>query len=273
MATGILTGCADASIEDPPPGKTQASSPVVGGTTADPGSWPWIVSLRTSNNSHYCGGSLIDPSWVLTAAHCGMPASVRVGPTASTAVVRNVTRRIVHPGYNASTSRNDVALIQLSQPVDGVETVRLNRDPGFPASVPLAEATSTAWANTHVAGWGATAEGGSGSATLLEAAVPALTNSSCANAYPNDEISASNLCAGYQGGGVDTCQGDSGGPLTFSFGRPLLAGITSWGIGCARPGLPGVYVRVSSYIDWITQNVANAEPFSPTAVITITTSG
>ncbi|HEX8537448.1 MAG TPA: trypsin-like serine protease [Cystobacter sp.] len=130
--------------------------------------------------------------------------------------------------------------------------------------------------NTNAAGWGATVENGGSTATLLAAAMPAVANASCADAYSSypsiGVVFPSNLCAGYQGGGVDTCQGDSGGPLTFLFGHPQLAGVTSWGLGCARPGLPGVYARVSSYIEWITQHVTTARTFSPTAVIVTVTS-
>jgi secreted trypsin-like serine protease len=272
-----LTHCVGVDADEVVYESKSSTFPIVGGSTANPNDWPWIVSLRSSSNAHTCGGSLIAPDWVLTAAHCPSPANVRVGPTASTAVSRNVLKRIVHPGYNATTGENDVALIQLSQSVSGVEAVFLNLDSGFPYAIPLVEATQPVLANINVAGWGATTEEGIGSATLLAAMLPTVTNNSCASAYnpyPNvGVVFASNLCAGYQHGGVDTCQGDSGGPLTFSFGRPLLAGVTSWGLGCARPGLPGVYGRVSSYTGWITQHVTSAGTFSPTALIVVITSG
>lgn len=273
VASVALANCTDVGREPFVEERPSSEAPIVGGTTASAADWPWIVSLRNGSGSHFCGGTLIAEDWVLTAAHCPTPATVRVGPTTSTAVVRNISRIIRHPAYNASTDENDIALIQLSQAVTGVTPALLNRDGGFPSAIALNQATSTAQANTRIAGWGATSEGGSGSAVLLNASVPALTNDSCAAAYAPSTIFASNLCAGYQAGGTDTCQGDSGGPLTYSFGGSLLAGITSWGIGCARAGLPGVYTRVSSHTDWITQNVTAARTYSPTAVIVAVTTG
>ncbi|XXX74009.1 serine protease [Sorangium sp. So ce134] len=263
-----LAGCVGSEADYVPEDVASDALPIVGGVPAVAAEWPWMVSLRDSTNSHFCGGTLIAPTWVLTAAHCGAPASVKIGPAASTAVSRGVAQRIAHPSYNASTSANDIALLRLSSAVTGVATAPLNRDAEFPNGVALSNATGSASRNVRVAGWGDTSEGGSPSATLLAAAVPVITNSSCATAYSGlGAVFASNICAGLMGGGVDTCQGDSGGPLTFQFGGPLLSGITSWGEGCARPGLPGIYARISSYIDWIAQHVSNSQTVSPTALI------
>ena len=273
LLAAALLSCAD-TTSDVTEGETHSSEqPIVGGTVATAAAWPWIVSLRTSSGAHDCGGTLIDDDWVLTAAHCGTPASIRIGPDAA-AVTRNVAQVIPHPSYNVSTAANDIALIRLSQAVPSVAPVRLNRDGGFPSTIPHNEATNTAQANTRAAGWGRTSATGPLSSVLLETAVPAVTNASCASAFAGAlrPVLASNLCAGFSGGGTGVCNGDSGGPLAYAFGGSVQAGITSWGSPCARPGFPDVYTRVSSYADWITQHVPDAKTFSPTAIIVTVTS-
>jgi len=102
-----------------------------------------------------------------------------------------------------------------------------------------------------ILGWGDTTEGGSASPVLLGATVPVVSDATCKAAYKKYDATAM-VCAGYPQGGVDTCQGDSGGPMAAG---ARLIGITSWGTGCARPGLPGVYVRVATYYADLTQQI------------------
>jgi len=103
-----------------------------------------------------------------------------------------------------------------------------------------------------VAGWGATSEGGAGSDRLKEVALPIVSDAQCAAHYGSSTVAATEVCAGYPEGGQDSCQGDSGGPfMVRNGGSWLLAGIVSWGDGCARPGVPGVYAEVGALASFI----------------------
>jgi len=248
-----------------PPGTDDVIMYIVGGTPAEDGPYRFTVSLQR-NGSHFCGGSYIANNWILTAAHC-----VPTGSTSGLSVLigRNdlnasggeriaVSQVIVHPSYNDRTSNNDIALLRLQSPV----TVSA-------AKVRLANASETSQGAGEgdlvtVTGWGATREGGPGSADLLKVDVPVVSNSSCNSAYGN--ITSNMLCAGYTSGGRDSCQGDSGGPLVFqSQGQFYQVGVVSFGNGCARPNYPGVYTRVSQYTDWIAQYTGSTPPPPPPA--------
>jgi len=232
---------------------------IVGGKEAYPGKWPWMV-VMAANGRHSCGGTLIHPRWVLTAAHC----VTRRSPSSLTMVLGEhnqrqkqgfekfyrVRRIISHPSYGRSTgvtNDNDIALIQLTQDVD------MNSNYINTACMPKNYRVGSfvgkeCWAT----GWGRTK--GTGDQTRLrEAKVPVYSTSTCQR-YWGRRVSDRQICMGYTSSlGPTACQGDSGGPLICRMGsRWVLAGVTSWGTGeCGNK--PAVYTRVTSYISWIEQ--------------------
>ena len=236
---------------------------VVGGRAAGEGEAPWTVSIgwsltRASDSDlqrHFCGGTLVSPLVVATAAHCVSehpPTDLQVVTgtrdlAAGGGTDFNVPTVEVHPGFRPAAFVNDVALLRLSSPAAGPE---LHLD--TPGSSALWAPMSTA----SLAGWGQPSENGSASGDLMVAELPVLRDRACARAYGSGCRANSMLCAGRISGGVDSCQGDSGGPLVFGNGSSLI-GIVSWGRGCARPGVPGVYTRVGgpALASWLRRRI------------------
>lgn len=230
---------------------------VVGGNPAEAGEYGWQVALVSHGSpprsGQFCGGSLIAPDVVLTAAHCvsgARPADIDVfagqHDLRQSGEIIRAASIVVHPSYSPRRSTADVAVIHLATPSTQGTVGRLIGA----GQTGLWQPGDMAW----VTGWGATSEGGNGSNVLLEAEVPIVSDADCAAAYGSDLVPQHHLCAGFLGeGGVDTCQGDSGGPMMVpnARGRLLIVGLTSWGIGCARPDFPGVYSEVARYLDWI----------------------
>ena len=217
---------------------------IVGGETAAPGAWPWMVAIRVfdePDSYSFCGGSLVAPSWVLTAAHCLVNAT----PEQIVATVgvhrlgsgqgqrRTVDRIVVHPRYGfdfAHDFAHDLALLHLSQPVEAGSAALLTTD-----SLALAAPGTLA----KVIGWGARSEDsreGLLSYDLQQVELPVVSEEDCTTSMGR-MINENLLCAGYIEGGKDACHGDSGSPLMVPDGSGgwQLAGIVSFGIGCARP--------------------------------------
>jgi secreted trypsin-like serine protease len=201
-----------------------------------------------------CGGSLIAPGVVLSAAHCGdydgyavMVGGYERGEITDGAVSRTVAETRFHPNYNGNTEENDFMLLRLESPVTMSSNVELalNDDFGIPQN------------NQYltVLGLGSLEEGGDSPNFLRDVVVQAVDTNECnvGSVYGGDVNGDSMFCAGVDEGGKDSCQGDSGGPIVVrqSDNTHVQVGVVSWGIGCARPGIPGVYARVSSAHDWI----------------------
>jgi hypothetical protein len=227
---------------------------VVGGDASDNGQYPYYVLLGG------CGGALIAPRVVLTAAHCqpgsnNVGRTVTVGPTQRNSLNNGnfqkaekilVTDAKSHPNYGQGTGINfDYALMLLEKDyiIDSDIKLVLNYNNNFPE----------AGTNLDVLGMGTTSSGASNVASMLrDVKVPAITNDECKQAYNSNSVTSKMLCAGYPEGKKDSCQGDSGGPLVQINGNiHTQVGIVSWGAGCALAGKPGVYSRVSEEIEWM----------------------
>ncbi|GGT21955.1 S1 family peptidase [Streptomyces chromofuscus] len=240
-ATALLTA----------PAAVAAPQPVVGGTTTTTTAYPFMMQITDASQNQFCGGTLVSPTKVVTAAHCMVgetTSSVRVvgGRTylnGTNGTVSRVSRIWIHPGYTDVTNGDDVAVLTLSTSM-----------PYTTAKYVTSTQTSVYAAGTtaRVLGWGTTSQNGGSSNQLRTATVPTVSDSSCAGSYGSDFVASDMVCAGYTSGGVDTCQGDSGGPLLIG---GVLAGITSWGEGCALAGHPGVYTRMATFSNLVTAQV------------------
>lgn len=234
---------------------------ILNGHAAPPNSFQFQVAVvySVADSPAYglhCAGSLIDPSWVVTAAHCFNEDSqnddfqIFTGSRKLSEGGRLVPiAKIIRNDYDPSTNERDIALVKLATPVTDQQSIDLADS--------AAETTQTGHMAT-ISGWGVTAEGSRiASDDLLFAYVPLVKNSVCKAAYeqlpPEDrkEIKDDMICAGE--GKADTCQGDSGGPLTIrtTDRKTRLEGVVSWGEGCNRAKFPGVYARVPTYVSWI----------------------
>ncbi|XP_058258466.1 serine protease 27-like [Hemibagrus wyckioides] len=240
-------------------GRPPLNTRVVGGQNASAGSWPWQVSIQSPlyYGGHFCGGSLINKDWVLTAAHCfartNTSLTVYLGKQTINGsnpnqIARGVKQVILHPNFNSTTFNNDIALLLLNSSVTFTNYIR-------PVCLATQSSNFPAGTNCWITGWGSIASGVRlpSPGVLQEATVPTVCTCLCDYLLGLGSITTNMICAGYLQGGVDTCQGDSGGPMvTKKSAVWVQAGITSWGLGCALPRLPGVYTLVSQYQSWIT---------------------
>ncbi|KAJ8686922.1 hypothetical protein QAD02_022716 [Eretmocerus hayati] len=243
---------------------------IVGGKQAPFGKWPWQVSVRRTafwgfSSTHRCGGAVLNENWIATAGHCvddllTSQVRIRVGEYDFSSVQerlpyveKGITKKVVHPKYNFFTFEYDLALVRLESPLKFAAHIS-------PICLPASDELLIG-ENATVTGWGRLSEGGALPTILQEVSVPIVSNSKCKSMFlragRNESIPEIFLCAGYENGGQDSCQGDSGGPLQVrgKDGRYFLAGIISWGIGCAEANLPGVCTRISKFVPWILKYV------------------
>ncbi|MCW1840034.1 trypsin-like serine protease [Prosthecomicrobium hirschii] len=255
------------SIDDLARSRTRTDR-ILDGSQAEAGKWPSMAAIFIQRQGekpfNFCGGTVISERWILTAAHCAAAMKkqsnasffIREGTNDLNGGSKNdvqVAEIVAHPDYDGSKTLNDVALLRLA---GAAKSPRQSL-----ASGPLMGQLVVPDRKGTVIGFGATSEGGDASSQLMQVDVPVVKQNRCQEVYGNDRITNANYCAGYDKGGKDSCQGDSGGPM-FVPGRNgefLQVGVVSWGKGCGRPNLPGVYASVGHFERWIRERVSDAD--------------
>ncbi|XP_043114293.1 chymotrypsin-like protease CTRL-1 [Puntigrus tetrazona] len=242
------------SFADVQKSKPKEHESVVGGNPVDiTYLWPWQVSIQTSKGKHFCGGSLINENWILTAAHCSVqPGNDYVvlgqhdlGSNNEAIQVKKITKVITHPDFNKQAKFNhDIALLKMSSPVQ--MTSRIS-----PICLPSSLTSIRPGTLCVITGWGAT-ESLPNPRILQEATVPIVSQAQCRQFWGRNSITDAMICAGASG--ASSCQGDSGGPLMCeSSGVWYQVGIVSWGHESCSTDRPAAYTRVSYFRQWISE--------------------
>ncbi|XP_076839311.1 coagulation factor VII isoform X2 [Brachyhypopomus gauderio] len=235
---------------------------IVRGHVCPKGECPWQALLEYEG-LYKCGAIIVDYQWILTAAHCVWqqdPSHLQVtvgehnrGVKEASEQIRKVSKVFIHPQYNHTTSDNDLALLRLRR--------NISMSPyAIPICLPPArgtfDRTLKAVHSSTVSGWGRLSQSGPPSTLLQRLEVPSVPLDIC-RAHSGLRVTDNMLCAGYREGGRDACQGDSGGPLVTKYNTTwFLTGVVSWGKGCARSDMYGIYTRVSIFVEWIANIMA-----------------
>ncbi|XP_029442073.1 DNA-directed RNA polymerase II subunit RPB1-like [Rhinatrema bivittatum] len=265
ITRGCWAGCGFRADFDQQPNKLHSSH----NKDSLPGEWPWIVSIQIQHQ-HFCGGSILNAWWILTAAHCFQDSNFRsanlrveVGVTTlhKAKEVKEVRKLLTHVHYDTRTFDNDIALLLLSTPVTLDE---LRKPICIPPQGPF---NAKDWKSCYVVGWGSTVPGLS-SPVLQKMEMVIIDWKLCMEWLL--KITRNMLCAAYDRGGYDPCQGDGGGPLACNSRRDNIwyqVGIVSWVKECGTKKNPGIYTLVSNYLEWLETVTAEAgEPFVPEAL-------
>jgi len=252
----LISGCLD--------GGSAASVKIIGGETTYPGEFPMVVSVQFNPLKRHktrvtpiCVGAVLDKTHIVTAAHCAGPYKANeleiVAGAYNISKVEATQQRVsvkgiyVHPKYEEyqSTSRNDIAIVR----IDAINYT------SFVQAVNLPPKNHEPNGNCWIAGWGQTSSE-IGSKVLEKGLVSIVNTTRCSEIYPALYDRAIQVCAGKSG--VDACLYDTGGPLLCNdLGKTYIAGIVSWGYGCALEGYPGVYTRIPMYVDWMAEFQSN----------------
>uniref|UniRef100_A0A8C0H4T2 Coagulation factor VII n=1 Tax=Chelonoidis abingdonii TaxID=106734 RepID=A0A8C0H4T2_CHEAB len=244
----------------------QSASPqgrIVGGYVCPPGECPW-QALIIENKKAKCGGSLLGPSWIVTAAHfkeltiyvnlmglIPFLGEYRIDHEDEGEQERKVSEIIMHEKYIPQTTDHDIALLRLEAPVNFSDYV-------VPICLPEKQFATSELSSIRfstVSGWGRLIEGGATAAVLMRVDLPRVKTQECIQ-KANLNITENMFCAGDLSGTKDSCKGDSGGPHVTKYkNTSFLTGVVSWGKGCATEGTYGVYTRVSKYLEWLNNHM------------------
>ncbi|HEY7593166.1 MAG TPA: serine protease [Actinophytocola sp.] len=253
VAASVTMANADQSADKQ--GSGTVTPKIIGGSETTIEENPYMVALTTPDGFQFCGGAIVAPHKILTAAHCtvdSQPADIvvvsgRTSLSQDQGETANVTNIWVNPNFDQNTMVNDSSVLTLDKDLTAAP---------IQIATPDDAALYTAGANSTVLGWG-TDESGNTSDVLKKVDVPVTADADCTASYQDQFDPNTMVCAGLKEGGKDSCQGDSGGPLVglAADGTLKEIGIVSWGQGCAEPNFYGVYGRVAAMSDLIQEQI------------------
>ncbi|XP_055991577.1 kallikrein-5 [Sorex fumeus] len=226
------------------------SNRIMNGKNCTENAQPWQGALLLKSNTLYCGAVLVDPQWLLTAAHCHKQfVKIRLGHYSLSSAYESGQqlfqgiKSIPHPGYKHPGHSNDLMLIKLNKRIVVSDSVK---------PIHIATQCPSAGTNCEVSGWGTTTSPQVSFPNVLQCLnVTVLSQDKCNSAYPG-QIDATMFCAGDEAG-RDSCQGDSGGPVVCN---GSLQGLVSWGdFPCGKPNKPGVYTNLCRFTKWIQDTI------------------